>query len=76
MSEADRLFEELGYEKKIENEDFLRYDNKDNPDDTPMKICFSKYFKTFTKVRFLREEAISMQELKAINKKCLELGWL
>ena len=66
MSEADKLFEELGY-MIDENENRTIYDNRN------INIIFDKETKTIN-----TDEAITfnMQELKAINKKCEELGWI
>lgn len=66
MSEADKLFEELGY-MIDENENRTIYDNRN------INIIFDKETKTIN-----TDEAITfnMQELKAINLKCKELGWI
>lgn len=65
---ADEIFEELGYEKE-EDECYITYRNKYFYSD----IVFEKGDKKFYKCECFREyEYISMQELKAINKKCLE----
>ena len=77
MSEADRLFEKLGY-KKYTSEDCIMY----------MKDLFMITFiienKTFiTEYKQgdynfpkIRPFEVEMQELKAINLKCVELGWI
>ena len=77
MSKADRLFEELGY-KKYTSEDCIMY----------MKDLFMITFiienKTFiTEYKQgdynfpkIRPFEVEMQELKAINLKCKELGWI
>ena len=77
MSEADRLFEELGY-KKYTSDDCVMY----------MKDLFmitfiidNKTFVTeykqgdynFPKVKPFE---VNMQELQAINMKCKELKWI
>lgn len=76
MSEADKLFEELGYEKKEEiitgsmhnikyykDDDNVIYFGKDDAGKAVRKDGkYSEYC-----------DDITMQELKAINKKCLEL---
>ena len=77
MSEADKMFEELGY-KKYTSEDCIMY----------MKDLFMITFiienKTFiTEYKQgdynfpqIRPFEVEMQELKAINLKCKELGWI
>lgn len=73
MSEADKLFKELGY-KKIENQFLDVIELWGNDDDkrlsfeTDKTICMSSFY--------VGPENITMQELKAINEKCKELGWL
>lgn len=63
---ADKLFEELGYEK-TEN----GYKLKESD-------CEIRFFELFRNVIILGSDGaiISMSELKAINQKCKELGWL
>lgn len=72
-SEADKMFEELGYKK----EDILnirganigtRFRNRKNG------YVFSFYDENRVFEKPYKE--ITMEELKAINKKCEELGWL
>ena len=71
MSEADEMFKELDYEKKDER-NFIVYLNWS----TYSKIVFCKNVKTFyCEDNFGDSEGINMEELKAINKKCQELGW-
>lgn len=64
MSEADELFDELGYEKKHDNKRRIVYKKMF------AKIEFNCVFKEID-VDF----RINMQELQAINKKVEELGW-
>lgn len=65
MSKADKMFEELGYEKTEEQ----------------FKITYERYynspiiFNTQTKTINVYTN-MSMKELQSINKKCRELGWL
>lgn len=75
MSEADRMFEELGYIKKFENDrkTVYRYIKKIMGDLFDFNIVFSKVSKI---VVFQGQEGFGMEELKAINKKCEELGWM
>ena len=77
MSEADKLFEKLGY-KKYTSDDCIMY----------MKDLFMITFiidnKTFVTeykqgtYNFPRIESfeVDMQELKSIYLKCKELGWI
>lgn len=74
--EADKMFEELGYEK---NED-IRTDLgcvyhtmvKHCIYNEFPKIIFHNKFKSIS----IQKDYITMQELQAINKKCEELGWI
>ena len=89
MSEADKMFEELGY-KKEETNDYISYaiytefsmyieSAKFVPDENGIIkdiITFWKKGKTVTKHRYLEAGSLTMQELKAINKKVEELGWM
>lgn len=72
MSNADKLFYELGYEL-----DKIHY-NSDNTD-----IYTYKKDNDFIRFRTVDETMITLfktyfskEELKAINMKCEELGWL
>lgn len=70
MSEADRLFEELGYEKTIKFKEIV-YEKEDKV------ITFYLDKKNITCTNFYDGfESIDMQELQAINKKVEELGWI
>lgn len=68
MSEADKMFEELGYKRKKyqdTDESFeLRYNNNGK------EIWFDKIRNEFGSL-----SGIDMKELQAINKKVEELGW-
>lgn len=69
MGEADKAFEELGYTKKIREENIFYI-----KDDT--EIRFIKQLKYFTCVDdYGSWQYITMKELKAINAKVKELGW-
>ena len=71
MSEADKLFNELGYEKSIKEMDIIKfYKDEDNV------IYFNITNKTFYKTGEYDGmcDAITMQELQAINMKVKELG--
>lgn len=71
MSEADKMLEKAGYEKYkyLEHTDFY---NKDID-----KIISFRNDKSIAVFNSYDEiDSITMQELKAINKKCEELGWI
>ena len=68
---ADDMFEQLGYEKEYYRADDITYSLKSED---------NKYDKNYITFYFDSEivyvdKSISMQELKAINKKVKELGW-
>lgn len=75
MSKADKLFEELGYEKSIWK-NCVGYVKREEAEcilflekmGEPKGICINKADTEYP--------AMSISELKAINKKCEELGWL
>ena len=81
MSEADRLFKDLGYEKIVEH----KYKQPDNDEET--ELILYRDDGTLLEIEFWNDKTISksngydvsyitMQELQAINKKCQELGWI
>lgn len=67
MSEADKLFEELGYKKVIDKKEWLMYRNNEKD------ITFSIKGKIVEVEKESFYRPVTMQELKAINKKCEEL---
>lgn len=71
MSEADRLFEELGYEKYeyLKHTDYWQ-------EKTEKIISFRNDKSVAVFNTYDGFKAITMQELKAINLKCKELGWI
>jgi hypothetical protein len=83
MSEADKLFEELGY-KKIENIDCLYYQKQEKCIEMDIYI-FIGFDLEKEKIDIYTQDitkggryeyittVLSMQELKAINMKCKEL---
>lgn len=83
MSEADKMFEELGYKKVREDNDSfeIRFVKKFNIK-RPRHIIFSVLDKEISvceennKELAVNRDYFSMQELKAINEKCKELGWI
>lgn len=73
MSEADKLFEALGYE--VSNDDFVEELNavvESVVDNGYIKIVFYNNKKLYIDA----DDIINMQEIKAINLKCKELGWI
>lgn len=71
MSEADRLFEKLGYKKEEASwkEDNKKHFIEYNTDDTQIQFSIDTRHILITNI-------LNMQELQAINKKCEELGWI
>ena len=71
---ADKMFEELGYEKYESSKHigYYQYDEKSNT----ICILFIKDKKAIA-LRYdgSNAPAITMQELQAINEKVKELGW-
>ena len=74
MSEADKMFEELDYHKFFGNENYLEY--KYTVGGADLSIVFWHKDQKVSKESNMRCGYITMQELKAINKKCEELGWI
>ena len=74
MSEADKMFEELDYHKFFGDRKYLEF--KNTVGGKELSIIFWKKDKTVSKESNMRCGYITMQELKAINKKCEELGWI
>ena len=80
---ADEMFEKLGYKKKEIKDKWnkvwgISYKNKKkwieiNIDYTDAEICIGTIGDDYS---YGEAVYISMQELKVINKKCKELGWL
>lgn len=76
MSEADKMFEELGYEKAEdirENTGYVYFKNEKHfiYYEYP-KIIFHNKIKKLT----IQNDYLTMQELRAIVVKIKELGWL
>ena len=70
MSEADKMFEELGYEKKK-----LKFWEEWTNEDLQKNFSFNIEYKIID-ITDENKFGITMQELKAINLKCKELGWV
>lgn len=71
MSEADKLFDELEF-NKYELDTYIEYLNRK----TREEITFRKDTRTVEKCRNVSSDYITMQELQAINEKCKELRWI
>ena len=74
MSKADEMFEMIGYEK-VSDENYIYYNNLE----WEYTIVFDLSSKTFK--GYIDEDtemalSVDMQELKAINMKVEELGWI
>ena len=77
MSEPDKLFKKLGY-KKYTSEDCVMY-MKDLFMITfiiPNKSFITEYKQGDYSFPKIRPFEVEMKELKAINLKCKELGWI
>ena len=75
MKSADELFEELGYKKIEENLSIYALCKYKKDDDNIIR--FDKDFEIHKTGEYSESYyGITMQELKAINKKCSEMGWL
>lgn len=78
---ADEMFEILGYEKcsAIDDEEYITFSRRTGK--YIEYIIFDKLEKSVAKWRVchccntIQYQAINMEELQAINKKCEELGW-
>ena len=86
MTRADKMFEELGFDKEI-NSSVIFYNQKlDTPNPTTRTIVINDFSKTFegiftqSNIGGKGEEhfplCISMKELQAIYEFCKEKGWL
>lgn len=76
MSEADEMFEELGYKENTLQE-FIIFSKKElrYTSQKEWEICLD--FNCIDKCLMVKNKAyFSIEELKAINKKCEELKWL
>lgn len=69
MSKADEMFEKLGYEKDDTGDEIIYQKNNH-------EICFYLNRQNFDCGCGIGRDFITMQELKAINEKCKELGWI
>ena len=81
MSEADKMFEELGYKKIIDNKKEVSYQyiNALMGDRIEQTIQITKIGMIVFSYRNNQNHnvmGIGIEELKAINKKVEELGWI
>ena len=79
MTNADKMFEELGYKKVKDSKLEVVY--KDEETLLGDKFCITiAFYKISKRVQTYDEKnkslAVTIPELKAINQKCKELGWL
>lgn len=80
MTEADKMLHEIGYIKEYEDSSVEIWNYEERFYIRFNKICKSVDFRRKDKRQFLglkyHRISIDMQELKAINLKCKELGWI
>lgn len=69
---ADEMFEEMGYIKYIYG-DVIEY--KNCTDDTIIGFD-NEYKEIYVSQYNTKYQVCTIEELKAINKKCKELGWI
>ena len=85
MSEADKMFEELGYEKRCDkdnNPNYVTYVKYNEDPSSGITMSFNLLDETVCADTFDEDYEINFahyikpKELQAINKKCEELGWI
>ena len=80
MNEADKMLHEIGYMKKYEDSSVEIWNYEERFCIRFNKVCKSVDFKRKDRRQLLglkyHRISIDMQELKAINMKVKELGWL
>lgn len=81
MKTADEIFKELGYEKADESFSSILYEKNISLSERVYiyfnlkeKLVQAEYVDDDYEMR--GASYLNMQELKAINKKCKEMGWL
>ena len=81
MSKADELFKELGYEKADESFSSILYEK--NISLSERVYIYFKLDEKLVQAEYVDDDYemrgasyLNMQELKAINQKCKEMGWL
>ena len=73
MSEADKLFEKLGYYKDFDD---ITHEYRKECNGELFEIDFWLDDKEISKNKYRDMGYITISELKAINLKCKELGWI
>lgn len=73
MSEADKMFEELGYYKDFDD---ITHEYRKEEDGDLFEIDFWIEDKEVSKNYYREAGNITMQELQAIIAKCKELRWI
>lgn len=74
---AKEMFEVLGYRQDLYNKFYIGYiKHITNTCTKNRTITFMKDFKYFTFIDQDNNVVIDLDELKAINQQCKELGWL
>ena len=68
---AQEMFEAIGYIQNIKN-GYIKFENIDECE----VIEFDLEQKTIWVSQFLESKELNIDELKAMNKQCEELGWL
>lgn len=68
MSEADKMLDELRFEKSEIKNIYIKY--------TKYNIFSKEIYFHLKQKKVGLDAVITMQELQAINMKCKELGWL
>ena len=81
MSEADKMFEELGYKKIIDNKKEVSYQYinalmRDRIEQTIQITKIGMIVFSYRNNQNHNVMGIGIEELKAINKKVEELGWI
>lgn len=73
---ADEMFEKLKYYKRIESDSNILYECHEVAIEFDLKTKGVTKYIYYSSINCYGCKEISLQELKAINKKCKELGWL
>ena len=77
MSEADEILNSLNYKFVKEDDNFITYERVDFGTYS-YTLTFNKEVKSVIKYHEIYDDRLflTMDELKAINLKCRELGWI
>lgn len=78
---AEEMFKKLGFEQIRKNAHYIEYVKKENGLSDYISILFSLMCKSIKPTygygtRGINYHEINIDELKAINQQCKELGWL